>query len=149
MARGDIVVFDEFPEAVGEQVHDCPNDDWRVALITTMPAATQATPALTDFTEVSGPGYTAGGFDLAGITWDRTAADTFLKSSSTPTWAQTTSGAGNIAAALLYNNTDASKRAAAAWDLRTADSPPQNISLADGSLTLNFNASGMVRFRRV
>ena len=60
MAQGAVTLFNEFPEELLKGTHDFDTHVFKLALITTLPTATQATPQLADFTEVSGSNYTAG-----------------------------------------------------------------------------------------
>lgn len=148
MARGDIIVFNELIVDMGAKAHAMASDSWKMALITSLPVVGLATPRLADFTEVSGGGYTAGGILLTGVAFSNSGADTTFLWTNAPTWNQTAGGAGSIKAALVYNDTDASKRAALAYDL-TTDGGTTAISLNDGQIIVNINASGGIRFRRL
>jgi hypothetical protein len=143
MAAGDIVWFnaarslDYFAGWAG-------TDDIKVAICdnTTTPAATTATPALGDFTEVGAAGsYTAGGTSVG--TWadgwsDATAGGTgTLDSATNPTWAQNASNDSDAYWAIIYNDTQAGDPAFAYVDLGGP------VDMSAGALTVTWNASGI------
>ena len=74
MARGDVVLFEEFAREEGEGVHDFSADTLKVGLVdnTVTPTASDATPRWSDYSanEVStSGGYTADGETLTNVTW--------------------------------------------------------------------------------
>jgi hypothetical protein len=78
---------------------------------------------------------------LGSKTWSELSANQLTWDFANPsTWAQDAAGPTNIAYAIIYNNTDANKRAIAAIDLGGP------ISLVSGSLTISINVAGLFYF---
>lgn len=145
MARGDTVRFDEALVNGGNgllEAQDVSSDTYKMALITTLPAVTDATPTLSDYTQVTGSGYTSGGETLT-VTITETGGLTTVDITGAPaaTWSQNGSGPTNIVAGLIYNDTVAAKPATHFVDF-TADGSTA-ISLQDGDITYTPNASGL------
>jgi hypothetical protein len=105
MAQGTLTMFNEFSKTLGDGTHDMDVDTFKLALITTIPSATLASPNLSDFTEVSGAGYTAGGETLTGVTWtgDNSSGVASFKSTGTVQWAQNAGGPTDIMTGIIYN----------------------------------------------
>jgi hypothetical protein len=147
MAQGDLTLFNEFSLEVLSGTHDLSNggNDIKVALITVLPAANQGTPTLGDFTEVSGPGYNAGGEEIdSGMAVTVVSGSTYKWDSSVnPSWTQNGSGPTNIIAALIYNDTDASDKAIGFIDM-TTDGGSTPVSLQAGNVSITWNASGIL-----
>lgn len=140
MAQGTLTLFEEFSLQIANGTHDMDNDTFKLALITTLPTASQATPALGDFTEVSGAGYTAGGQTLT-TTWTEAGGTaTFATDGSTITWSQNGSGPTNIVAGIIYNDTAAGDPAICFIDF-TTDNGTTPISLQDGDITWTAEAA--------
>ena len=146
MAQGDLSLFDEFSLEAVSATHNLASggNTVRVALITTLPVITQTTPTLSDFTEVTGSGYTAGGEEIStnqSIT--QVSGPTYRYDSTTnPSWSQNGSGPTNVIAALIYNDTDASDKAIGFVDM-TTDNGVTPISLQAGNISITWNASGI------
>jgi len=143
MATGDIVWFNA-ARALDYFAGWATTDDITVAILdnTTAPAATTATPALGDFTEVGAAGtYTAGGISIG--TWsalwdDPTAGGTAtFDSAINPTWAQDPSNDADAYWGLIYNATQAGSPAFAYVELGGP------VDMSAGSLTITWNASGI------
>lgn len=146
MAQGDLTLFNELSLELMSSTHNLASggNTIRVALITTLPTASQTTPTLSDFTEVSGAGYTAGGEDI-GTNQSVTvvSGSTYRYDSTTnPSWSQNGSGPTNVIAALIYNDTDASDKAMGFVDM-TTDNGTTPISLQAGNISITWNASGI------
>lgn len=141
MAQGDLTVFEEFRLYIGDGSHDLNSDSFKVALITTLPLASAATPDLGDFTEVSGGGYTAGG-EASAATWTETGGTATFDLADV-SWTQNGSGPTNIVAALIYNTTHAGTNDAIAFIDMTTDGGSTPISLQSGDISIAFNASGV------
>jgi len=144
MATGDIVWFNA-GKALDYFAGWAGTDDIKVAIIdnTATPAATTATPALGDFTQVGAAGsYTTGGTSIG--TWaalwdDPTAGGTAtLDSATNPTWAQNASNDTDAWWAIIYNDTQAGDPAIAYVELGGP------VDMSAGSLTITWNASGIV-----
>lgn len=146
MAQGAVTLFNEFPEELLKGTHDFDTHVFKVAFITTLPTATQATPALADFTEVSGSNYTAGGITLTMVVSRSTNVST-VDSSVDPEWIQNASGPNNIKAGLIYNDTDAGKKAVGFVDM-TTDNGVTAISLQSGNIKITWNAAGIFTLTR-
>ena len=139
MARGDLVVFEEFALNIGDGSHDLDSDSFKCMLInnTTTPTAASATPDTADFTEVTGTGYTAGGASLT-TTYTEVGGVATFDSTANPSWTQNGSGPTDIYWAIIYNTTHAGTNDAIAFiDM---DGP---VSLQDGDISITFNASGI------
>ena len=141
MAQGTLTVFEEFRKFIGDGSHDLDSDTFKVALITTIPTASEATPDFADYTEVSGTNYTAGG---------ETAAATYTEVGGVATWdiadvgwTQSGSGPTDIKAALIYNTTHSGSNDAVAFIDMTVDAGTTPISLVDGDINIAINASGV------
>lgn len=136
MAQGTLTVFEEFRKSIGDGTHDLDTNAFKIALITTLPLAADATPALGDYTEVAGGnGYTTGGEALT-TTWTEAAGTAdFKHTGGTITWTQNASGPTNIIAGLIYDTTTAVTGAAVAFIDFTTDAGSTAISLVDGDIT--------------
>ena len=140
MAQGTAALFNEYSEELARGTHAWGTHTFTIALITTLPVATQATPTLSDFTVVTGGSYANVN---ATVAISRTLAQTTIDITNNPTWAQDGSGPTNIRAALIYNNTDASDKAVGFIDM-TTDSGTTPVSMQAGDVSLTFNASGFM-----
>ena len=149
MAQGDLTLFDEYSLELlsGTHNHASSGDDFKVALITTLPLASTSNPDLASFTEVTGTGYTAGGESiLAGQSVTNVSGATYKwDSTDNPSWTQNGSGPTNIVAALIYNDTDTSgpDKAVGFIDM-TTDGGSTPISLQAGNVSITWNASGIL-----
>lgn len=137
MAQGTFLVFDEAKKAICDGTHDLDGGVFtgRIALITTLPVVGQATPALADFTEVSGSGYTARGEALT-VTWLEAAGTaTFTSTQGTITWNKNASGPTNIVAGLIYDSASVGTTDAAIGFVDfTQDGGSTPISLVAGDI---------------
>ena len=140
MAQGDLTLFEEFAVQMGTSEHVFGTDVIKVALITTIPTAADTTPTLSDYTEVVGTGYTAGGEEITNDTYVE-AAGVATFNGDNITWSQNALGPGTVKAALLYNDTHASDMAFAYVDM-TADGSTA-ISLINGDISITWNGSGI------
>ena len=141
MATGDVTFFDEAKAYMIDGGWEAA-DDMKVAILdnTTAPTASDATPALGDYTEVgTGGTYTAGGTSLGNLgTMVTEAAGTVTFDSTTnPTWAQDASNDTDAYWGLIYNDTQAGDPALAFVELGGP------VDMSAGSLTITWNASGI------
>lgn len=143
MALGDITWFDEAMEYERDGGF-ATTDDIKVAVIdnTTTPIAGFTAPLLTSFTEVGAAGsYIAGGQSIG--TWgafnSEAAAILTMDSATNPSWAQNVLNDTDAYWLIVYNDTDATKRALAFVDLVG----PKDMSI--GPLTATWNALGLAR----
>ena len=141
MAQGTFTLFEEFSANLGAGVHNFSADSFKVALVTTLPLATLATPALGDLTEVAGTGYTAGGVALTTSYVEAGGVSTF-DASTNPTWTQNGAGPANIVSAVVYNDTNVGKELVGFVDM-TTDAGATAVSTQNGDITITWNASGL------
>lgn len=143
MAQGDLTLFEEMALNTGNGNIDLDTDTFKMALITTLPTASQTTPQLGDFTEVTGSGYTAGGETLT-TTYTESGGTTTFDATGTPaaSWTQNGSGPTNIVAGLIYSDTSTGDLAIAFVDF-TTDGGSTAISLQAGDISWTPNASGI------
>ena len=147
MAAGDFKWFAQGLHDLGNKIHDLDADDFRMGIITaaTTPAVNTAEPhwAGTGTTNMStnqvvttGTSYTAP-LVLTSEAWALTATGAAMDVADI-TLAQDASGFTNGRWGVVYNNTDANKRAIGYLDLGS------DRSLVAGSVTITMNASGIL-----
>lgn len=147
MATGDITWFDQALLDLGEKLHDLSSDTYKLGLVTAV-----VTPA----TNTSDPRWGAGGgtnlatnkvaeatgwtgpVTLASVTWTIVSGTPTFDAADPATIAQDASGFTDARWGIIYNDTDAGKRALAFLDLGSAR------SLVTGPLSITFNASGVL-----
>lgn len=141
MAQGDVVVFNE---ALGFLIDGGfeAADDIKVAICdnTSAPTQNQASPTLSDFTQVGSAGsYTAGGTSIGDLGTCVTQSSNVMTfdSATNPTWAANASNDTDAYWAIIYNDTDATDRAIAYVDLGGP------VNMATTALTITWNASGI------
>jgi hypothetical protein len=143
MAKGDIKWFSGALLAIGKKVHDLSADTFKLGLVTST-----ATPAIADAdprwaaggsvnfaTNQVTPGgnYATGGPSLASVSWTSVSnVPTFRATDLTIN--QHASNPTNARWAIIYNDTDASKRALAFVDLGAA------TDLTLGNFTIDWQA---------
>ena len=153
MAEGDVTVFQQFLVDRDEQVHDLENDEFKVGIITrgsTAPAADDVEPNFggTGFsnyqvTEVQGgTEYTAGG-KVATVPVVTLSSGVSVFDLQDVEWAIDASGPEDMGYAILYNNSDALKRALLSIDLGDA------LSLRVAALKLQWNVQGVLHTNAV
>lgn len=145
MAAGDIKWFSGALLALGQKVHNLGSDTFKLALITSA-----ATPAVSDTdprwgaggsvnfasSEVTpGGNYTDDGETLASVTWTNVSNVPTFRATDVSI-AQHASNPTNARWGIIYNDTDASKRAIAFVDLGSAR------DLTSGAFTINFGGAG-------
>lgn len=143
MAAGDITFFHQFKVDLGNKIHDLDSDTWKVGFITSAvtPAAGDAAPhwggtGTTNFAtnEVTpGGNYVANGPSLASLAYTNSGG-TVSWSGQKISIAQHASNPTNARWGILYNSTDANKRAAAILDFGSAR------DLTAGLFEFKFNA---------
>jgi len=141
MARGDVTVFDEAKAFMIDGGWESA-DIIKCAILdnTLAPLATDATPALGDYTQVGVAGtYTTGGDslgDLGTLVTEAAGVMTF-DSTTNPSWAQNASNDTDAYWGLIYNDSDAGDLAIAFVDLGGP------VDMSGGDLTITWNASGI------
>ena len=147
MAAGDFKWFAQGLHDLGNKIHDLDADDFRMGIITTAttPAVNTAAPhwggtgttnMSTNQVATTGTSYTAP-LVLTAEAWALTATGAAMDVADI-TLAQDASGFTNGRWGIVYNNTDANKRAVGYLDLGS------DRSLVAGSLTITMNASGIL-----
>lgn len=146
MAAGDIKWFRQGIHDLGNKIHDLDTDDWRLGIVTTATVPTVATAGphwggtgTTNFATnqvATGTSYT-GPIVLTSEAWALITGGAAMDFADV-TIAQDASGFSNGAYAIIYNNTDANKRAIAYIELSAAGT----FSIVSGPQTLQLNAAG-------
>ena len=134
MAQGTLLLFEEFAKSIGDGTHDLDTNSFKLALITTIPTVSDVSPALGDYTEVTGDNYTAGGEALTTTWTEVTGTSDFKHTGGTITWTQHATGPATIKAGLIYDTTSAVTDAAVCFIDFTTDGSTA-ISLIDGDIT--------------
>lgn len=120
--------FENFVENLPEKVHDLGSDTLKIALTNTLPDAATDT-VFGDITEIAaGNGYTTGGAALTVSSSSQSGGTYSLVISTDITWTAT---GGDIAAfryAVLYNDTDATKRLIGFWSRSSSYIVEENSS---------------------
>jgi hypothetical protein len=142
MARGDLTVFDEFVDQLGEEAHNFASDTLKVGLIdnTTPPTDADETPTWSDYSgnEVATTGgYTANGETLANVSWTELDGTATLDADDVEL-AQDGSGFTDAHWAIIYNDDNGTDMAIAFVEL---DGP---VSEQDGPVKIEWNASGIL-----
>ena len=146
MAAGDITLFNEFKEDVGQKIHNLSSDTFKIALVTNAvtPAAGTSDPRwgaggstnLSTYEVTPGGNYSSGGATLSSSTWSETAGTATFDAADV-TIAQNASNPNNARWAIIYNDTSAGKEALAFVDLGGV------TDLAAGAFQATWSASGI------
>ena len=142
MAAGDIFWFAQGLLDLGNKIHDMDSDDWRLGLITSAVTPTRTTAGphwggtgttnlATSQVGTGGTSYT-GPIALASESWSIVSGVPTFRA-DVVNLAQDASGFANARWGVIYNNTDANKRAIAYVDLgsdRSLVTGPLNIDWA-------------------
>ena len=147
MASGDFKWFAQGLHDLGNKIHDLDSDSFQMGIITTAatPAVNTAAPhwagtGTTNFATnqvvTTGTSYT-GPIALSAESWTLGATGAAMDCGDV-SLAQDASGFTNGRWGIVYNNTDANKRAIGYIDLGS------DRSLVAGSLTITMNASGIL-----
>lgn len=144
MATGDVKWFGQGLHDLGNKIHDMDGDDWRLGLITSAatPSVTTAAPhwggtGTTNFSTnqvgTGGTSYT-GPVALASEAWTLVSGVPTFRA-DVVTLAQDASGFTNARWGIIYNNTDANKRAVAFIDLGS------DRSIVTGPLAIDWSGA--------
>lgn len=145
MSTGAIKFFAQGLHDLGNKLHDLDSDDLRMAIVTTatVPATTTAAPhfggtGTTNFasSEVAKATGYAAPIVLANKTWTVVAGVPTLRADIV-TIAQDAAGFTNGAYGIIYNNTDANKRAIGFIELSAAGS----LSLVAGQVVVDWSGA--------
>ncbi|HNG02669.1 MAG TPA: hypothetical protein PLQ71_12345 [Nitrospira sp.] len=147
MATGTIKWFAQGLHDLGNKIHDLDADDWRLGVVTdtTTPAVNTAAPhwggtGTTNFATnqvATATAYT-GPIVLSSESWALTATGAAMDFADV-TISQDASGFSNGAWGIVYNNTDANKRAIGYVELSAAGT----LSNVSGPVTITLNAAGV------
>ena len=147
MATGTIKWFAQGEYDLGKKIHDLALDDWRMGIVTvtTVPAVNTAAPhwgdtGTTNFaTNQVGTGGTSytGPVILSAEAWTLNATGAAMDFADI-SLAQDAAGFTNGAYGIIYNNTDANKRAIGYLEISSTGS----ASLVAGAVNITLNASG-------
>lgn len=146
MATGTVKWFAQALLDLGNKIHDLDGDDLRLGIVTsgTVPAVNTAAPhwggtGTTNFAtnqvSTAGTSYT-GPVALSGESWSLVSGVPTFRA-DTVTLAQDASGFANGAYGIIYNNTDANKRAIAFVELSAAGS----LSLVAGQIVIDWSGA--------
>jgi hypothetical protein len=148
MARGDLVLFEEFAHQIGMKTMNLETDTIKVALIkiAATPTAASASPTYSDWSanEVSGSNYTAGGATIASNTYTEADGDAKFDGGNV-TWSQHASGfavgaSTGAAWGIIYDDGATSKSAIGFVELKSGSTTVGNVA---GDLTISWHASGI------
>ena len=146
MAQGDVTLFHEFKEDVGQKIHNLSSDTFKLGLVTNAvtPAASTTDPrwgagGSTDLSSsqvTPGGNYATGGPALASSSWSETSGTATFDATDVSI-AQDAANPNNARWAVIYNDTSAGKEALAFVDLGGV------TDLTAGNLAITWNASGI------
>ena len=146
MAAGDIKWFPEALLNLGKKVHNLSSDTLKLGIVTnaTVPGLGTADPhwggtGTTNFAtnQVSTGGGYAGPITLTSVTWTNVSNVPTLRATDVVI-PQNASGFSNGAYGIIYNDTDANKRALGWVEISSAGT----ASIVSGSLTIDFQGAG-------
>lgn len=146
MATGDIKWFQQGLLDLGTKIHNLTADALQLGIVTSTTVPTMATAGphwggtgTTNFAANQvgiGGGYT-GPIAMAAVTWTNVAGVLTLRATDIVV-PQNAAGFANGAYAIIYNNTDANKRAIGFVELSSAGT----LSIVSGSFTIDFQGAG-------
>jgi hypothetical protein len=146
MATGDVKWFQQGVLDLGNKIHNLASDALQLGIVTTatVPSMSTAGPhwggtGTTNFATNqvgTGGGYT-GPITLASVTWTNVSGVLTLRATDV-TIPQNASGFSNGAWGIIFNNTDANKRAIAYVELSAGGT----LSIVSGSVTIDWQGLG-------
>ena len=141
MARGDLIVFEEFSKQLGDEAHNFQCDVLKAGIIdsTITPTAADGTPTWTDYSanEVgTGGGYVAGGIVLQNVVYTEVGGVATLDADSIALL-QDAGGFTDGFWVIIYNDTNPTDMAIAFVEL---DGPVSEVA---GPITINWNVGGI------
>lgn len=147
MATGTLKWFAQGLHDLGNKIHDLDGDDWRMGIVTTstVPSVSTAAPhwggtGTTNFSSTqvtTGTAYT-GPVVLTAESWTVNSTGATMDFADISISQDAGGGFSNGAYGIIYNNSDANKRAIGYIELSAAGS----LSNVGGSITITMNASG-------
>ena len=157
MAQGSIIVFNDLPSRLGKSIWDFSSNssplNFKLSLITTIPAVTDSNAKLADYTEVSGGGYETKSLTLS---WTTTASDspqgdvatlslnTTVHTNGKVTWTGTGGSPQdptNIKGAIIWDDDATNDDVIIGYDMTEDGSTA--IALTTSGLVMHFNAGGV------
>jgi hypothetical protein len=152
MATGSVIVFDQAVIDILNKVHNFSGDDLRLGLVTTATTPLKTTPAphwggtgTTNFAanqvSTAGTSYT-GPVSLTGELVSNSSGIISFSANKIGPLAQDAAGPANIGWGIIYNNTDANKRAICAVELSASGT----LSLVAGPVEIRWNGTDGVGF---
>ena len=147
MARGDARAADTLAEQFGKTVHSFgpAGDQLKAMLCSNTFAASEAFTNISQFTEVVGTGYTAGGNNITTTSFSRTDEVTTLQCADT-SWAQNGAGPTDVRVCVLYNSAAGAvgnDDVLEVIDLTSDGTAP--VSLQAGAINVNFSTNPTVQ----
>lgn len=146
MATGDVKWFQQAVLDLGNKIHNLGSDVLKMGIVTTatVPSMSTAAPhwggtGTTNFATNqvgTGGGYT-GPITLASVTWTNVSGVLTLRATDVVI-SQNASGFSNGAYAIIYNDTDANKRAIGYVELSAGGT----ATIVTGSLTIDWQGAG-------
>lgn len=146
MATGNIKWFQQGILDLGNKIHNLSSDALQLGIVTSTTAPTMGTAAphwggtgTTNFATNqvgTGGGYT-GPISLASVTWTNVSGVLTLRATDVVI-PQNASGFSNGAYGIIFNNTDANKRAIGFVELSAGGT----LSIVSGSVTIDFQGAG-------
>lgn len=146
MATGTMKWFAQGLHDIGNKIHDLDGDDWRMGIVTGVtPAVNTAAPHwggtgttnyATSQVATTGTSYT-GPIVLTSEAWTLTSTGAAMDFADV-SLAKDASGFTNGGYGIIYNNTDANKRAIGYIEISATNA----ASLVIGAINITFNASG-------
>ena len=147
MAQGTVTMFEEFLGTSGLGEFNLNTDEYRIGIVTNVnpPVANDPDPGwhasrTTNFlaTEVTpGGNYATGGTDITNIFSEAAGVATFDAADQSPYVAQNASNATDARWGILYNNTDADKKAIGFLDFGSV------FDMTTGDLNITWDGSGI------
>ena len=142
MATGDLTLFEEFSDQLGEEAHNFATDTLKLGLIdnSSAPTAADATPTWSDYSgnEVStAGGYSADGITLTSMTWTEASGVATLDAANI-SLSQDGSGFTDAYWGILYNDSNGTDMAIGFIELGGP------VSEQAGPVAINWNASGIL-----
>lgn len=142
MAKGDFIVFDKFYGDLCRKEHDFSNDTFQFVIINSLPAATVANNNLSNFNQVTvGGNYT--GAIVATVSLTESVGKATVDITNNPSWAQHANNPTNAVGLLVFNNTNANKKAIGVVDL-TDDGGSTPVDMSVDNLNVTINAAGLL-----
>lgn len=141
MARGDLIVFEEFSKQLGDEAHNFQSDVLKAGIVdaTITPLAADGTPTWTDYSanEVSAAGgYIAGGLTLANVVYTEVGGIATLDADDIAIL-QDAGGFTDGFWVIIYNDTNPTDMAICFIELTGP------VSEVAGPITISWNASGI------